>query len=57
MVKLVFNTNVQYEYDTETNKTRVLKNYTVPMGKGNWQKKVVKTPKQLVSDTIEEEYI
>jgi len=41
MTKITLQTVVQYEYDTETQRTRVLKNYTTPIGEGSKAKKKV----------------
>ena len=54
MVKLRFGTYTQWEYDTETGKQRVIKNFTKPVGKGTEASK----PKPVKLTTqLSEEYI
>jgi len=55
MAKIVLQTVCKYEYDTDTKKTRVLSNYTTPIGAGSWARK--KAPKPLQPEEAEERYM
>lgn len=64
MVKYITQHVVQIEFDTETGKQRVIKQYATPIGKGSWEKKKPKPPKppkkppqQLLGAEVEEEYV
>jgi len=56
MVKVRFQQTVQMEYDTDTGKSRVLKQYATPLGKGSWNRKKPSV-KPLLGGEVKEEWV
>lgn len=57
MAKITFQSIIQYEFDTETEKTRVIKAFTTPMKDTKIVKKKPKQLKPMTTKQLEDEYL
>jgi hypothetical protein len=57
MPKIILQTISQVEYDTDTNRSRLIKSFTTILGEGNRPKKVAKEFKTIEASIEETEYL